>query len=75
MLVYVAYVKVYHNCIQISVASYAPFLNLHTTIVTFDRHNFSLILGVKLEHGPNQESNNTLITVNDTKVEGLVLFC
>ena len=37
--------------------------------------NFSLILGVQLEHGPNQESNNTLITVEDIGEEEMALFC
>jgi hypothetical protein len=35
------------------------------------------ILGVKLEHGSNQESNNTLITVNgiQTREDEKVLLC
>ena len=36
--------------------------------------NILLLLGVKLEHGPNQESNNTLITVK-MDGENSVLFC
>ena len=32
-------------------------------------------LGVKLEYGPNQESNNTLIIVNGTQEGEKVLFC
>ena len=36
--------------------------------------NILLLLGVKLEHGPNQESNNTLITVT-MDGENSVLFC
>ena len=36
-----------------------------------------LILGVRLEYGPNQEGNNTLITVlvNGTKGDERALFC
>ena len=36
-----------------------------------------LILGVRLEYGPNQEENNTLITVlvNGTKGDERALFC
>ena len=33
------------------------------------------ILGVKLEYGPNKESNNTLITVNGAQEGETVLFC
>ena len=33
------------------------------------------VLGVKLEYGPNQESNNTLITMNGTQEEQKVIFC
>ena len=36
--------------------------------------NILLLLGVKLENGPNQESNNTLITVT-MDGENSVLFC
>ena len=34
-----------------------------------------VLLGVQLEYGPNQESNNTLIIVNGTQVGEKVLFC
>ena len=33
------------------------------------------VLGVKLEYGPNQETNNTLITVNGAQEGETVLFC
>ncbi len=38
-------------------------------------HSHWAILGVKLEYGPNQESNNTLIIVNGTQEDNAVLFC
>ena len=34
-----------------------------------------IVLGVKLEYGPSQESNNTLITVNGTQEDEKVLSC
>ena len=33
------------------------------------------ILGVKLEYGPNQENNNTLIIVNGIQGNNAALFC
>ena len=33
------------------------------------------MLGVKLEYGSNQESNNTLFTVNGTQEDEKVLLC
>ena len=33
------------------------------------------LLGIRIEYGPNQESNNTLITVNDIQGNNAALFC
>ena len=41
-------------------------------------HNINSLwvaLGVKLEYGPNRESNNTLITSNSTQNDEEVLYC
>ena len=49
--------------------SYQFSVNAHKNLITLSQR---AILGVKLEYGPNQESNNTLITVNGTQE---VLYC
>ena len=36
---------------------------------------WATLLGVRLEHGPNQERNNTLITVNGIQGDEQALFC
>ena len=49
---------------------------LHTLhIVCKSSLNSTLIAGVKLEHGPNKESNNTLITLDDIGERERILFC
>ena len=59
MLVYNAYVKVW-------IFQFYCFLYNSSLWVT---------LGVKLEHGPNQERNNSLITSNSTQNNENVLYC
>ena len=60
MLVYNAYVKV---------------MKVKTACDKISTRFHWPVLGVKLEYGPNQESNNTLITVNGTQEEKKVIFC
>ena len=64
MLVYYAYAKV-------SIISIPLIKSL------FYHHIFTAwtIVGVRLEHGPNQESNNTLITVNGIQGDVKALLC
>ena len=49
--------------------------NITMIIITSYQESAHYILGVKLEHGPNQETNNTLITMDSIGEGESTLFC